>query len=410
MGRRGGDKLWTLIGLISGTSADGVDGALLKLKESPGGLLKPKILGCLTLPYPRHLREQVLSISGSGGGTASEICSLNFVLGEAFARAAVELARKANVPLSRVDLIGTHGQTIRHIPKGTCFRTPYGVVDLTPSTLQLGEPAVIAERTGVTTVANFRSRDMAAGGQGAPLAPYAHELFFRRPDEAVVFLNIGGIANLTYLPPEGEGPPLAFDTGPGNSLLDGAARRLTGGEKSFDEGGLLASRGRVHQRLLGELMEDPFIGATPPKSTGREEFGEAALSRVFQRAHELKLRHEDIMATLTAFTAESFLFNFREFLPGKCPVVEVIVGGGGGHNRELMRMLREGLKPVPCHRSDRRGIPADHVEAAVFALLAHATLSGRPGNITAVTGAAREALLGVIAPGRNFRRILEKSS
>ncbi len=409
LGREGGrSKLWALIGLISGTSADGVDGALLKLRESPGGSLGPEILACHTLTYPPELREQVLSISGSGGGTASEICSLNFALGETFARAAAQLARKAGVPLSRADLIGSHGQTIRHIPRETCFRTPYGVIDLTPSTLQLGEPSVIAERTGVTTVANFRSRDMAVGGQGAPLAPYAHELFFRRHGEAVVFLNIGGIANLTYLPPEGEGAPLAFDTGPGNSLLDGAASRLTGGERSFDRGGLLASRGRVHKGLLKELMENPFVSAPPPKSTGREEFGEASLARILESARKLKLGDEDVVATLTAFTVKSFLFNLREFLPGKFPLAEVIVGGGGTHNRTLMRMLREGLKPVPCRSSGRRGVPADHVEAAAFALLAHAALTGRPGNVPSATGAARESVLGVIVPGRNFGEVLEK--
>ncbi|MFQ5894856.1 MAG: anhydro-N-acetylmuramic acid kinase [Nitrospinota bacterium] len=390
-------RRWSLLGLMSGTSADAVDAAWVELEE--GERLRAEFRAFCARPLSADLRARVLRAAGEGGGDTAGLCRLHFELGEAFAAAALDLLAQAGLDPARVDLIGSHGQTVRHFPPGGEGAHP-------PSTLQLGEAAVIAARTGITTVFNFRARDMAEGGTGAPLAPYAHDLLFRREEGPVVFLNIGGMANLTYLPPRGGGPPLAFDTGPGNALLDAAVAFLSGGEVARDEGGSRALRGEPDPQTLSGLLSHPFLRRPPPKATGRETFGEEFARELLGRMASRGLRPEDQLATLAAFTAEGILLNLQLHCPGSPPLREVVAGGGGVHNAAIRRRLERGLASVPFMVSDEKGWPADGMEAAAFALLAHAALRGIPASGPHLTGARKPVVLGSIAPGDNFRKLM----
>ncbi|MEK6710075.1 MAG: anhydro-N-acetylmuramic acid kinase [Nitrospinota bacterium] len=374
------------IGLMSGTSADGVDAALVRIA---GG--KAALLDFRSLPHAQALRGRVLAAGGEPGAATAEICSLHREIGEAFARAALEIIAASGAAPSEVSFIGSHGQTVRHLPEGG--------VDLLPSTLQLGDAAVIAERTGITVVADFRARDVAAGGSGAPLAPWAHRFLFERPGAPVAFLNLGGIANLTYIPPAGRPGLFGFDCGPANMALDGCVARLTRGAERFDRGGRLAARGRVDKEALGLMLAHPFLRLAPPKSTGRETFGEAFLEGALAPLRERGAPPEDELATLTAFSAECVLRAARDHFPGDAPPAEFLVGGGGYQNETLLRRLREGLAPIPVRSSGERGIPPGAVEAVAFALLGWASLRGVPANVPAATGARREVVLGHITPG-----------
>ncbi|MBI5775836.1 MAG: anhydro-N-acetylmuramic acid kinase, partial [Nitrospirae bacterium] len=263
-----------VVGLMSGTSGDGVDAALVDIRGT-GHDLKVKPLAFVSCPYPADLQQRVLAVSARG--TVSEICHLNVVLGEWFARAALRVIKQAGLEPAKIDLIGSHGQTIHHLPNAV-DEPGVGTVR---STLQIAEPAVIAERTGIATVANFRPRDMAAGGQGAPLTPYAHYVLLRDKKRSRLIVNLGGISNVTYLPAgKGLDAILAFDTGPGNMVMDGLIRRLTKGRETMDRGGKLAAKGKVAIGLLARLLADPYLKRNPPKSTGREEFGDAFAEQI----------------------------------------------------------------------------------------------------------------------------------
>lgn len=266
-----------VIGLMSGTSVDGVDAAMVEVRDdrpSP----RVQVLAHQTYPYPPHLREQLLAASYPDSSRVDLICHANAAVGACFAEAALAIAAVAGLPIDQVDLIGSHGQTIYHIPVATA--TPWRSV----STLQIGEPCVIAERTGVTTIADFRPRDMAAGGLGAPLAPYGHHQLFADPQRPKLVQNIGGIANVSTLTETDVMQTLAFDTGPGNMLIDEAARHATGGRQHFDADGQLAAQGQTHAGLLAELLQHPFLTQAPPKATGRETFGKEMWQRILDRA------------------------------------------------------------------------------------------------------------------------------
>src|SRR6058998_921825 len=320
------------IGLMSGTSGDGVDAALVQIRGT-GHALRVTPLAFRTAPYTAALRHRILAAATRG--TVSEICHLNAVLGEWFAKAALRVIKKAGLRLSDVHLIGSHGQTVHHLPKP--IREP-GLGGIR-STLQIAEPAVIAERTGVTTVADFRPRDLAAGGQGAPLTPYAHHLLLRDSKRSRLIVNLGGISNVTYLPAGGDLDSVrAFDTGPGNMILDALAHHLTRGRQSLDRGGKMAAKGTVDAQLLASLLSHRFLRQRPPKSTGREEFGAAFLARLLAMKRKRHLSAIDLMATCSLFTAMA-VGMARRWLKG--PVDEVIVGGGGVHNRTLMADLAE---------------------------------------------------------------------
>jgi len=373
---------------MSGTSADGIDAALVDVSARGA-----KLLAFRTYPFPAAVRREVLALCGPAASAVDRICHMNFVLGELFAKAALRLAGDSGISLGSIDLIGSHGQTIRHLPAGRRFGGK-----LVRSTLQIAEPSVIAERTGITTVADFRPGDVAAGGQGAPLVPYADYVLFAHRQLSRVLCNIGGIANVTYLPAScGPDGILAFDTGPGNMVIDGLMRRLTGGRKEFDRDGSLAGAGRVHPRLLAELLRHPYLRRRPPKTTGREQFGERFAADLMRRGRRVRLADADLVATATAFTAESIARTCRK-LPGE--VDELILCGGGSRNPTLVGMLRESLGTTPVRIMDELGLNADAKEAVSFAILAAQTIRGRAGNVPSATGARRAVVLGKIVPGR----------
>jgi len=379
------------VGLMSGTSADGIDAVVAEISGS-GRRLCAHVLAHTHQPFPPELRRHILRVCLHG--TVAEICELNFALGERFSRAALAAIRRAKLKPRDIAAIGSHGQTIHHLPNAR-----------TPSTLQIGEPAVIAERTGIPTVADFRVRDVAAGGQGAPLVPYADWALFTDHTRPRIVQNIGGIGNLTFLPPRGElDDVIAFDTGPGNMVIDAAVTALTHGRQTFDRDGRLAARGTVSETLLAELMTHPFLRRRPPKTTGREEFGEIFVGPLLASAQRRRLRPEDMVATATAFTAASIADAYRRFVFPKLKTAEltqfqIILGGGGAHNPTLRRMLarQSGVRELLTHEDF--GIANAAKEALAFALLAHETLLGRPGNVPSATGACHAVVLGKLVPG-----------
>lgn len=390
-----------VVGLMSGTSADGVDAALVDIVRR-GETLRITPLAFTSAPYPPALQQRVVELSLQG--QVAEICHMNAYLGELFAKAALRVIRKAKYRPADIDAVGSHGQTIHHLPKGI----RESGVGLVRSTLQIGEPAVIAERTGITTVANFRPRDLAAGGEGAPLVPYAHAVAFRHPRRSRVVVNIGGISNITYLPAGARVHELrAFDTGPGNMVLDAIMRAATRGERSYDVGGRLARRGMVNQGLLRELMAHPFLVRRPPKSTGREEFGAPFVQALIARQHKTRLSLEDLLATCAAWTAEA-IGSCRRWISGE--IDDVIVGGGGVYNRAIMDALREVFAPAPVLTFDDCGWSSKAFEATAFALLAHDMLLGHCTNVPGVTGARHPVVLGTVVPGGAGMRIMQAGS
>jgi anhydro-N-acetylmuramic acid kinase len=361
------------VGLMSGTSCDGVSAALASFSGR-----RVRVLAEQTTPYPAALRRKLLRAAAL---PAAELSSLHAQLGELFARAAQRVLRTARASAARVEVIGSHGHTVYHGPD-----------DPVPSTLQIGDPAVIAQRSGIPTVGDFRTRDIEAGGQGAPLIPYFDDAFFGR-GPARALQNLGGIANVTFV---GAGlRVLAFDTGPGNCLIDLAAERATRGRARYDAGGRLARRGRIDQRAVERLWRLPYFRRPPPKSTGRELFNEALLRRVFGAA--LTRAPFDVLATLTYFTTYSIAESYRRFLPR--PPREVIVSGGGVRNRTLMDHLTRLLAPVPVRTIDRYGIPSQAKEPVAFAYLGLRALRGQINHLPHTTGAREACVLGVIAPG-----------
>ena len=379
-----------VVGLMSGTSADGVDAALVSIVRRGG---RPTItpIAFASVPYPRTLQQRVVDLSLHGH--VAEICHMNMYLGELFAKAALKVIRAAKYQPADIHVIGSHGQTIHHLPKGR--REPG--VGLIRSTLQIGEPAVIAERTGITTVGNFRPRDMAAGGEGAPLVPYAHAIAFSHPCRTRLVVNIGGISNVTYLPAgSGMAEVRAFDTGPGNMVLDAIVQEATKGTRAYDAGGRWANRGTVNRALLTELMAHPFLTRRPPKSTGREEFGAPLVRTLLARQKRLRLSTEDLLAICATWTAEA-IGSSRRWVPGR--IDDVIVGGGGVFNRAIMGSLRTVFDPAPVLTFDECGWSSKAFEATAFALLAYDLLRGRCTNVPQVTGARRSVFLGSVVPG-----------
>jgi anhydro-N-acetylmuramic acid kinase len=380
-----------VVGLMSGTSADGIDAVVAEIAGS-GRRLRARVLAHTHQAFPATLRQHILHAALHG--TVAEICELNFVLGKRFARAALEAARRAKCEPRDIAAIGSHGQTIHHLPNAR-----------TPSTLQIGEAAVIAEETGIATVADFRVRDMAAGGQGAPLVPYADWALFTDRARPRLVQNIGGIGNLTFLPPRAElGDVIAFDTGPGNMVIDGVVTALTAGRQNFDREGRFAAQGHVSEKLLADLMTHPFLRRRPPKTTGREEFGEVLVKRLLAAGRRLRLRPEDMVASATAFTAASMADAYRRFVfqklkAGDLGKLQIILGGGGAKNPTLRRMLAERIGVGELLTHENFGIANAAKEALAFAILAHETLLGKPGNVPNATGARRAVVLGKIVPG-----------
>jgi anhydro-N-acetylmuramic acid kinase len=379
-----------VIGLMSGTSADGVDAALVDIAGT-GHQLTLKLVAFRTYPYAVGFRVRLLKAMTEGG--IPEISYFHAALGEWFARAALRVRRLAPSSTRNVVLIGSHGQTFHHAP---IPRKEPGV-GMIRSTLQLGSPAIIAERTGIDTVADFRTRDMAIGGQGAPLAPYLHHLLFQDAQRTRAVVNIGGISNLTFLPSHGSLRAVrAFDTGPGNMILDGIIRHLTNGRETFDRGGRLAAKGRVHEGLLNRMQRHPYLRRRPPKSTGREEFGDEFLKALIRAGRRPSVTPADLMATVTAYTAQTIADGER-FLSRR--VDEVLICGGGAKNFTLMRMLEKAWGGTPVRAVEAVGWNGRALEAVAFAVFAYQSVRGVACNLPSVTGAKREVLLGSITPG-----------
>jgi anhydro-N-acetylmuramic acid kinase len=428
-----------IIGLMAGTSLDAIDAALIEAAREDGTVFLT-IRAFLMQPFDPALRERVRGLLLPNSGSTVEVCEVNALLGEAFAQAALAVAAQAGLPIDFVDLVASHGQTVYHqVAPGA-----------TRSTLQLGAPAVLAERTGRTVAADFRPRDIAAGGQGAPLAPYLDALLFADEHSSRAIQNIGGIGNVTYLPaidhrpmtndhrpttkedrgskiedsnaeiaktlssildprsPESpvvgrQSSVVAFDTGPGNVLIDEAVRILTSGAAGFDRDGRMAAGGQVDEALLAEWLAHPFFQQPPPRSTGREGWGQAEAQRYVTQAQARGLMPEGIVATLTALTARSIAGAYARYLG---PVDEALVGGGGARNPALMAMLRAALPGTHVRPIDDAGLDADAKEAVLFAVLGYATLHGWPNDLPAATGARHPVVLGSITPGANYRALL----
>ena len=385
------EKPRRIIGLMSGTSADGVSAVAVDITGT-GTETSLEILGFETYDYPPKLREEVFLLFTPETSTVDAISHMNFVLGEFFAEAALRLMVEYDLDPGDIDAIGSHGQTIHHLPR---LRDSFGFK--VRSTLQIGEPAVIAEKTMVPVVADFRKADIAAGGEGAPLTPYLDYILHRSPDRGRVLQNIGGIANLTYLPAGASiGDVVAFDTGPGNMVIDAVARSLA--SEPFDRDGGIAAKGEVDQGLLDELLRHPFFARSPPKTTGREEFGKSYATDFLRRCEERELGIEDAAATATTLTVESIARAYEELLPEGCSIDEVYLSGGGARNLFLVESLRERLDPIPVGLSDDLGLPGDAKESVLMAVLANEHLAGNPGNVPGATGARRPVVLGAFYP------------
>jgi len=370
-----------VIGLLSGTSADGIDAALVRI-SGHGMQSRVETVAFKTVAYSEKMRASVLALCH---GRVPDLCRMNFVLGERFADAAKEVLRAANVDREQLDLVGSHGQTVYHVPRRT------GDV---ASTLQIGEPDVIAERLGVPVVADFRTRDIAAGGEGAPLSAFVDYLLFRRAGAPRALLNLGGIANVTVVTETAE-DVFAFDTGPANMPLDETVRFMTSNQEHFDREGRQAARGQVDENLLRRLLEHPYLKLPYPKTTGRETFGADFVLPLLRGKGNS--RAIDILATLTAFTAHSIKAAFDDFVLPRARVSDVIVSGGGVHNLTLMAHLRRLFGKCPLVPTDELGYNADAKEAVLFAVLANETLHGNPNNMPGATGARWPTVLGKLS-------------
>jgi anhydro-N-acetylmuramic acid kinase len=380
-----------VLGLMSGTSADGIDVALARISGKPPRV-KARLLNHTAVKFPSAVRAEILRVAEQRAITAGELSQLNFRLGALFADAAAAACRRFRVKIASVDLIGSHGQTIFHQGKAV----PY-LGARVASTLQIGEGAVIAAKTGVTTVADFRPADMALGGQGAPLVPYADYLLYRDAWVGRVALNLGGIANVTAIPARASMERVfAFDTGPANMLIDALVAHFSRGRARFDEGARRAMAGWAIPALLDELMRDPYLRVAPPKSTGREYYGSAYLKRVLALGRKFRAKPDDLIRCATIFTALSVVDALNRFVLPRVKIGQLIVSGGGARNPLIMAQLSAALPGVEVIPSSRLGVPEEAKEAFAFALLAYETFHQRAGNVFSATSASGPAVLGKI--------------
>jgi anhydro-N-acetylmuramic acid kinase len=386
-------KLMRVLGMMSGTSVDGIDVVSVLMSGAP-----PKLSAQLEahhhVPFPAYLRERILRVAGGEPATTADLSELNFLLGEQYARAALDACRKWRVRTNDVALIGSHGQTIFHLGSAARFA---GKVR-TPSTLQIGDISVIAQRTGITTIGDFRPADMAAGGQGAPLVPFVDYLLYRDERAGRVALNIGGIANVTVIP-AGASPSdvFAFDTGPGNMIVDALVSRITRGKQTFDRDANIALDGRTIPELLARLMREPYLRKRPPKSAGREQFGHSYLRDLLAWGKQHRAAPADLIRTATMFTPLSIADAFRRFIVPRVKIHELIVTGGGARNPLMIAQLAAALPGIEVVSAERFGVPVEAKEAFAFAALAYETFHRRANNLPSATGAKHPVVLGKIA-------------
>ena len=402
-------KSLNVLGLNSGTSMDGIDAAVFAigpdraavvessasssgsdLPQSYLPALKMELLHSELVEFEPKFKHELARLVAEGQTDLRQICLLNSSMGEVFAQASLQVIRSARRKGIEIDLIGSHGQTIWHAPEASQF---WGMS--TAGTLQLGDPSVVAARTGVTTIGDFRTADVALGGQGAPLTSFADQVIFGKSRTALGVLNLGGIANITVIDSQGQAV-MAFDTGPANVLIDEAMRILY--KKEFDENGEVAAAGSVNQRILKELLALPYLHAKPPKTTGRELFGRSMATELVEQWQAADVVSADIVATLTAYTAASIVEAYERFIAPQVPLSDLVLAGGGAFNSTLVGMLQaKWPSPLKIHRHEDFGVAPKFKEALLFALLAYTTNFGIPNNVPACTGASRRVCLGKLA-------------
>jgi anhydro-N-acetylmuramic acid kinase len=387
------EKPMRVLGLMSGTSADGIDVAAVRISGAPPKLTA-QFQSQYHAPYPAHVRERILHLSGGAAIATAELSEINFLLGEQFAGAALDACKNWRVAPKHFGLIGSHGQTIFH--QGTAIRV--GGRLRRPSTLQIADISVIAQRTGITTVGDFRPADMAVGGQGAPLVPFVDYLLYSDEKRGRVALNIGGIANVTVIPPSAKpGDVFAFDTGPGNMIVDALVKQITRGKQTYDREARIALSGRTISELLARLMREPYLHMKPPKSAGREQFGQEYARDLLSWGKKHRAASADLVRTATMFTSLSIADAFRRFIVSRTKINELIVSGGGARNPLMIAQLAAALPGVEIVPADCFGVPAQAKEAFCFAVLAYETYHRRTNNLTSATGARSAVILGKIA-------------
>lgn len=381
-----------VLGLMSGTSADGIDVALARVSGAPPNLAA-KLLNHTSINFPQAIRKEILRVAEQQPITAGELSQLNFRLGEVFAEAAIIACERFRVPTKEIALIGSHGQTIFHQGQPV----PYLGRPIA-STLQIGESSIIAARTGITAIADFRPADIALGGQGAPLVPYADYLLYRHARLGRVSLNLGGIANVSVLSANAKPSQIfAFDTGPANMLIDALVQHFTHGRQRYDKDAAIAQTGRAIPALVNELMRDPYLKQPPPKSTGREYYGRAYLQNLLFAGRRRHAKPADMVRAATIFTALSIVDALHRFVLPKHKIHQLIVSGGGARNPLILAQLAAALPRVEIVPSAQLGVPEDAKEAFAFALMAYETFHQRPANLPSATGAQGPAILGKIS-------------
>lgn len=413
-----------IIGLMSGTSVDGIDAAVVEI-TGHGLETTVNLIAFETFPFPPDVPQRILALCQPDTSRVDDICEMNFYIGHLFAEAVKHVLQRNGMFARDIDLIGSHGQTIHHLPGDPNTDCTANTIRATrslkrsgrrvhgkghepsnsphrtarkirnPSTLQIGEPAVIAHETGIPTIADFRVADMAAGGQGAPLVSYPDYLLFRDTAKTVGLLNIGGIANLTVLPANGSFDSVsAADTGPGNMCVDAVVSEITDGKERYDETGRRAAQGTSHPPLIDEWLKHPFFDLSPPKTTGREMFGHTFALECLTACREHNLSDNDAIATVTDLTVQTVALYISQFVSEQNPIDMLYVSGGGVHNQTLMKRFSEVLANTVVEPVDTSGISADAKEAIAFAILANESLHGQPGNLPSATGASMRKVLG----------------
>jgi len=378
-----------VIGLLSGTSADGIDAGLLQISHLRGGI-KVNQLGFKTFPFSRKIQRELLKIADPSFLNLDEALRMDQALGEVFAEAVISFIKSLKLQSANIDLIGSHGQTIRHLPVLT--RSLQREVR---ASFQIGNPSVIASKTGIITVGDFRSSDIAAGGEGAPLSPLGHFILFEKENTPQAILNLGGIANFTILFGNKKIEDVfGFDTGPANMLIDSLTKRFF--ERRYDKNGAIALSGKIHPKLLNILKRNPYFDLKPPKSTGREEFGEKFIKGILKYKKRFSINKKDIITTSSELVVWSIWDAYQRYVMPEIRIKRLVISGGGAHNRYFIKRLKQLFYPVEVLTSDKLGYHPDFLESMLFALLADLTISGISGNIPKVTGAKKTAILGKI--------------
>ncbi len=385
-----------LVGLMSGTSVDGIDAAVIRLSPSRDQANKAEVtlLAFENTPFPMHVRKRLFELFDPANATIDKVGAMNMWLGELYAQATLSVIGKSGLEPSRIVAVGSHGQTIYHAPEAK-------VMDgfNLHCTVQIGDGSVIANRTGIPCVSDFRVADMAVGGQGAPLVPFTEYLMFADPERTLLMQNIGGIGNVTVLPANASSDQVfAFDTGPGNMIIDGLVSQLYA-PMTMDVGGAIGASGQVIDELLQWMQQDDYYAMPLPKSTGRERFGEAYVARVMDMAIANGWKSEDVIATATYLTAWSIVDSYERYIASLHQAQQLVVGGGGSYNRTLMRHLRQLFEPyqVQVLTQEDIGGNSDAKEAIAFALLAYYAIQRLPNNVPLVTGASRPVVMGKIS-------------